>query len=63
MDEKLSEEKEVKKLVTLSLVGTQEQIDKLWNDIASHGWRLKYRGSSGSWLGEPVYEVKKVKEE
>lgn len=48
-----------RKLLTLSLVGTEEELKALWDAIAVQGWRLKYMGSSGSWLGEPVYEVRK----
>ena len=62
MSEEQKEEVVTKKLVTLSLAATQEEIDKLWEEIAKAGWKLKYRGHSGSWLGEPVYEVKAPKE-
>lgn len=46
-------------LKTLSVVGTKEEIEKLWEDLAKVGWKLKYQGHSGSWLGEPVYRAEK----
>lgn len=54
-------EEQPKKLITLSLVGTDEEIDQLWKALGDAGWRLKFQGHSGSWLGEPIYEIKKLK--
>jgi hypothetical protein len=47
---------------TLSLVAETAVLDKLYEDLASLGWKLSYREHSGSWLGEPIYEVRNTKE-
>jgi hypothetical protein len=47
-------------LTTLSLVSTEDQLEEMYNDLALLGWRLKYRGHSGSWLGEPIYKLRKI---
>ena len=47
------------KLITVSLLGTDEQLMKLQKALALAGWKLKYQGHSGTWLGEPIYEITK----
>lgn len=57
---------EIKKerfMETFSLVGTREQLDKYATDMAKIGWKLRYVGHSGSWLGEPIYDIIKTEKE
>lgn len=56
----MNEDKSNLILNTLSLVGTQEQLDKLWEDLAKAGWKLKFQGNSGTWLGEPIYSIHNI---
>ena len=55
--------KDTKKMETWSLVGTDQELERLKADLAKAGWKLKYQGHSGSWLGEPVYEIRNTKKE
>lgn len=60
----MNEEKIPKTIRTLSLIGSEKELDTLYEDLAKLGWRLKYKGHSGSWLAEPIYEVRQeVKKE
>jgi hypothetical protein len=44
---------------TMTLIATNEQHEKWSNDMSKIGWKLTFQGHSGTWLGEPIYEVKK----
>jgi len=46
-------------LMTLSLVGTDAQHQKWQEDMAKIGWKLTFKGNSGTWIGEPIYEIRK----
>lgn len=48
-----------RRMEIFSLVGTDEQLKKFGADMAKVGWKLKYIGPSGHWLGEPVFEIAK----
>lgn len=44
---------------TFTLIGTKEELEQWAADMAKCGWKLTYNGHSGSWLGEPIYKVRK----
>lgn len=49
----------------LAVLGTREEIDKLWEDLAKAGWKFSYKGNTGTWLGQPIYDItnKEIKDE
>lgn len=49
-----------KQMRTWSLIATEAEFEKLYADLAKCGWRLRYQGHSGHWLGEPIYEVRNL---